>query len=231
MSIRVLGAGHTEVVETMQWLHPGEVLAAEEFATASQPTNSHGDASEILIGQQRRIQELEHQVEVRCRESFQNGHAAGTTAALEQAEKQLEPVMARLVEAVSHLTGLRRKVRAEAEEDAMRLALAVAKRILHREISTDPDALLGLMKAALQRIDARELHRLRMHPLDIAQIEKQLDKLGMPARLEVVADPTLERGAVLFDTTRGQLDASVSTQLVEIERGFLDVVRRGRDAF
>lgn len=230
MSIRILDSGHTGLVEAMQWLHPGTSAEEAEFAPPSHQPSGHGDTADMVIIQQRRIHDLEQQGEARCREAFQQGQAAGAAAAMEQAEKQMEPVMRRLAEAVHYLTGVRRRVRSEAEEDAVRLALAVARKILHREINTDPDALLGLMKAALQRIDSRELHRLRMHPLDIAPIERHLEVLGTPARLEVVADPSLERGAALFETVRGQLDASVTTQLAEIERGFIDVVRRSRDA-
>jgi hypothetical protein len=31
---------------------------------------------------------------------------------------------------------------------------------------------------------------------------------------------------VLFATSRGELDASIETQLLEIERGFTDIIRR-----
>jgi flagellar biosynthesis/type III secretory pathway protein FliH len=42
-----------------------------------------------------------------------------------------------------------------------------------------------------------------------------------------VEDATLAPGSVLIDSSRGVLDASVDTQLAEIERGFADVVRSG----
>ena len=44
----------------------------------------------------------------------------------------------------------------------------------------------------------------------------------MTARFEVVAEPRLERGAAIFETTRGSLDASIETQLDEIQRGLID---------
>ena len=48
---------------------------------------------------------------------------------------------------------------------------------------------------------------------------------GLPAGVEVAADPGLERGGFLIDTSRGALDASIATQLQEIEHGLTDLVR------
>jgi len=42
----------------------------------------------------------------------------------------------------------------------------------------------------------------------------------------VLGDPQLTPGSAVFETSRGELDASVSTQLDEIQRGLTDLVRR-----
>ena len=52
------------------------------------------------------------------------------------------------------------------------------------------------------------------------------DRLNLPAALEIIADPQLTPGSALFETARGELDASVGTQLDEIQRGLTDLVRR-----
>jgi flagellar assembly protein FliH len=123
---------------------------------------------------------------------------------------------------------MRQRLRHEAEEDVVALAIAIARRVLHREITMDPEALLGLAKAALEKIDVRELHRVRMHPQSAPLLQEYLEKIGLPRRVEVFADPGLERGAVILETGRGTLDASVESQLVEIERGFADMVRHAQ---
>ena len=50
--------------------------------------------------------------------------------------------------------------------------------------------------------------------------------MGLPHRIEVIADPGLVPGSVILESDRGWLDTSVDTQLAEIERGFADLVRR-----
>jgi flagellar assembly protein FliH len=106
------------------------------------------------------------------------------------------------------------------------LALAVARRILHRELTVSPDALLGLVKAALEKVDAREVNQVRVSRQDAPLVQGFFEKMGLPRRIEVVADPSLSPGSVILESDRGSLDASVDTQLTEIERGFADVVRR-----
>jgi len=105
------------------------------------------------------------------------------------------------------------------------LALAVARRILHRELTVEPEALLGLVKAALEKMEAREVHQVRVSRQDAAMLRQLFEQMGLPQRIEVVADPSLAPGGVLIEYSRGVLDASVDTQLAEIGRGFADLVR------
>jgi flagellar biosynthesis/type III secretory pathway protein FliH len=46
------------------------------------------------------------------------------------------------------------------------------------------------------------------------------------AKAEIVADNSLLLGDILFETTRGSLDASIDSQLLEIERGLTDLLGR-----
>jgi flagellar assembly protein FliH len=49
------------------------------------------------------------------------------------------------------------------------------------------------------------------------------EQMGLPHRVEVLADANLAPGGVILESSRGLLDASVDTQLAEIERGFADL--------
>jgi len=49
--------------------------------------------------------------------------------------------------------------------------------------------------------------------------------LASARSVQVVADGGRESGDVVFETTRGNLDASIGTQLQEIGRGLADRLR------
>jgi flagellar assembly protein FliH len=159
---------------------------------------------------------------------YQQGVAAAETAAAQRAQARLEPALAAFQGMTAELAGMRRDLRSEAEEAAVALALAVARRVLHREIAADPEAILGLVKAAFQKCDARATQRLRVSPQDAETIREHTACLNLPPALEIVGDGNLTRGSAIFETSRGELDASVDTQLEEIDRGFADLLKRRR---
>jgi len=123
---------------------------------------------------------------------------------------------------IEELAAIKPRLRGEAESDVVRLAVAIARRVLRRELTVDPSAIEGLVKAALEQLDTREITRVRVHPDHEAALRRCLEKVVVDRTIELAADGTLERGAVLFETARGNLDASVETQLREIERGLAD---------
>ncbi|HLH41503.1 MAG TPA: FliH/SctL family protein [Bryobacteraceae bacterium] len=172
--------------------------------------------------------EREKEIEARVAASYKQGFAAGEAAGAQRAGAKLEPAVAAFGSMVNELAGLQRRFRAEAEEATVALAVAIARRVLHRELATDPEAILGLVKAAFQRCDARESHRLRISPLDAEMVRQNREALALPPALEIVSDAGLMRGSAIFETSRGELDASVGTQLAEIERGFADALAKRR---
>jgi flagellar assembly protein FliH len=168
---------------------------------------------------QARVAELERELAQRTEQAFQEGQASGA----QQAAARMEPLMDRLAGTLEELLRLKPRLRREAEQDLVRLSLAIARRILRRELTVDPEAVSGIVKAALDRLDAREVTRIRIRPSERAALERRLAGAGLPESVEIAGDPSLEPGAVILETTRGRFDASVETQLEEIERGFADM--------
>ncbi len=114
----------------------------------------------------------------------------------------------------------------QTEADVVKLSMAVARRILYRELTIDQGAIAGLVKAALEKLQSDVVARARVHPELEAAVRATIEQSGRRASVEVVADASLDRGGVVVETNRGSLDASIETQLREIELGFADRFRR-----
>ena len=170
--------------------------------------------------------EMERQIQARAATAREQGRAEAESGAQQRALDRVTPVLAALQSLIGDLSGQGHRLRIEAERDTVKLAMAIARRILHREITVDPEAVLGLVKAAFAKVEARETHRLRVAPADAALLREQREKLELPPAIEILADASLAPGSAIFETSRGDLDASVDTQLAEIERGLADIVRR-----
>src|SRR5260370_3507829 len=200
-------------IEPMAWRTVGERDAHVTVPETSPERNGAGGWAD-------------EEAEQRREAAYQQGLQDGLAAAQREMFAQLDVMNGRLARTIEELTGLRQRFRHEAEEDLVALALAIARRILYRELTMAPEALLGLVKAALEKIDGRELHSVRVRPEDAAMIHQHFEKMGLPRRGEGIGDPGLERGAGILDSSPGALYASVATQLAETERGFADLVRR-----
>lgn len=160
------------------------------------------------------------------RQAHESGQQEGRAAAERSARSRIDDAEKRLARGVTELAAYRARLRRDAERDVVLLAIEIAQRVLHRQISTDQEALHGLVKAALDRMEARDLLRVRVNRDHAAALERALNEIGAPQRVEVIADAGLEPGGMVFETARGSFDASVSTQLDEIQRGFADIVER-----
>ena len=114
----------------------------------------------------------------------------------------------------------------DAEGDLLKLAISIARRVLHRELTLDPESIEGLIRVALDKLQSRELCRVRVHPDQEQAIRKSLERFSNSQKVELIADPSLQCGDVIFETAHGNLDASIESQLREIERGFADRLRR-----
>ena len=159
------------------------------------------------------------------REAYQRGFSEGSSLGKQQAGAELQPVLERLGKCLAELASMRSRMRRDGEGDLVKLSIAIARRVLHRELTLDPESIGGLIKVALDKLESRELSRVRVHPDQVSTIRGLLDRYSS-AKAEVVADTTLNKGDVLFETTHGALDASVDSQLREIERGLTDRLRK-----
>jgi len=201
-----------------RWICPGAGTAATPEIDQPPDVDLTGEPHDTAA---HRLAEFEQLAETRCRQARQAGFREGETAGRTQAQAQLEPVLEKLAAAIAEISALRPRLMREAEADLVELSIGIARRILRREISVDPDALEGLVQAALQKLPSQEIGRLRTHPALENGIRQALAKAGRGS-LPVVADQTLPPGAIYLETARGKLDASLETQLAEIGRGLAD---------
>ncbi len=141
------------------------------------------------------------------REAYHQGLEEGRR----QAAAQWDAAQQRLARSLEEIAGCKPRLRLEAEREVVELALAIARRILRRELHIDPEAVLGLVKAAMEKANQREVTEIRVHPAHAEVVRAHLTRIGAPEALELVPDPTLEPGAVVLETARGLIDASIET--------------------
>jgi flagellar assembly protein FliH len=184
--------------------------------------------AEEIAGLKLEIERIRQESERRIREGIESGRAEGNSAARQALSERLETELARAARVLEQVTQSGAKLRRQAEEDLVRLAVAIARRVLRRELTVDSEAMLGLVKAAFARIDQREVFQARTDPASEPAVQRIIQSAEVGRRVKLVADPALPPGSLILETSRGQLDASIETQLDEIQRGFIDLVQDSR---
>jgi flagellar assembly protein FliH len=117
------------------------------------------------------------------------------------------------------------------EREVVRLALAVAARILRREAQMDPLLLTGAVRVALGQLSGSTEVRLRVPQDDVALWSDAMALLpNLALKPTVVAAEGMRLGDCVIETSIGSVDLGIRSQLGEIERGFFDRATVGRAA-
>ncbi len=231
MATRILRSGPPGALEPYRWPQIGRpVQEVEQELLRAAHAPAPPEAASDLRQDSRLEEELEaaearHRAELESarQEAFQKGLEEGRR----QAASHYDAALGRLARALEEIAGLKPRLRAEVEREAVDLALAIARRVLRRELHVDPEAVVGLAKAAFEKAALREVTAVRLHPAHAAAVRSHLGRIGAPQAIDILEDPSLEPGAVIVETVRGSIDASISSQLEEIERGLADALAGG----
>ncbi len=241
MSSRVLTTEGKQEVRPIHWaMALGVAVNAspqDEAAQAGEdsPTRPEPEIDAALQRIQvleRRIQELEQDLprkyESGRAEGYKLGREQGIAEGSAEASQHWNPLLERLSQTIADLGTFRARFRRESEPELLKLSMAVAKKILRREVSVDPFALLGVLKAALESINQAELLQVRLHPTDSETLKARIEEMELPASVAVLGDPAIARGEIRVETKRGTVEAGIQAQLAEIENGFADRTAPGR---
>jgi flagellar assembly protein FliH len=158
-------------------------------------------------------------------QAWAKGHEAGKAEALAAYEQQSAKLREEIGRAVHEFAAERDGYFQRVEEQVVRLTLAIARKILHREAQVDPLLLTGVLRVALEKISSNTNIRLRAHPSGIRVWREYFaqahENFPVP---ELIEDPEIQPGRCILETELGATEIGLETQLKEIEQGFLDLL-------
>lgn len=139
------------------------------------------------------------------------------------AELRIEDERARIARVCDAFREERARYFSDVEAEVVKLALAIAARVLHREAKLDPLLLTAAVRVALEKV--AEQSDVVLHvPAENAPAWREA--LGEPLGVQLVGDDALQVGECRLETRVGRVDLGVSAQLAEIERGFFDLLQK-----
>jgi flagellar assembly protein FliH len=111
------------------------------------------------------------------------------------------------------------------EAEVVKLALAIAARVLHREVKLDPLLLCAAVRVALEKLEDSSTMQLRV-PFDDVEKWRHVIRSETEPRVRLIGDERLGPGQCVLETNVGRVELGVSAQLEEIEKGFFDLLQQ-----
>jgi len=142
-----------------------------------------------------------------------------------QLESRLDAERERVERVCSEFAMDRQRYFAAAEAQVVKLAIAIARRVLVREVEADVMHLTATVRAALARVHDGSASVLRVRSGEQSRWEA-LFANSRDGSVSVVGDEHLAAGECVLETDVGRVELGVQVQLAEIERGFGDLLRR-----
>ncbi len=152
------------------------------------------------------------------------GHELGEQAGLESAMQKLESLLTGGHKLLCELGDLHRQTCRDVEADLVQLALAVARKIVGRDVSLGPDVVTRIIRQALTRVEHAGRITIKLNPADLellADIKPQLLS-GLPeaGRAAFEPDEGIARGGCLIETDGCEVDARIERQFQVVEEAF-----------
>jgi len=163
------------------------------------------------------------------REAYARGYADGQHVGEVAAAQRIEEMASQVATAISELAAVRGALMRRSERDLVRLAVAMAERVLRRAVDVDRELLAVMARVAIDRLGESAAATIHLNPIDHDLIvSRHTPDLGKS--VELVADPAVARGGCLVRSTYGTIDTGIDSQVRELSRALLgDAVEDDRE--
>lgn len=112
--------------------------------------------------------------------------------------------------------------------DILEISIDIAKKIIKKEVEMDPQVLIDTILDVLKTVSKSEPKiNIKVQPQAVSFVKDTLPTVtyqyGIDAKINVIADPSIEAGGCIFQTNNGIVDASVDTQLEIIKKALTGI--------
>ena len=174
---------------------------------------SGGPETTVIGGSQEHVMDVEKQ-------AFEQGYAEGERIGKQMGEKMVETIVKRYDTSILNLAEAHKALMESVEEQTVRLALEISRKVVQRELTMDTDLVTALASVSLKRVSSHQSITLRVSRQDFGRVRVGVANVN-PA-VTVKDDATLERGDFVIDTAQTHLDGRVGSQVDAISRALFD---------
>lgn len=154
------------------------------------------------------------QIEAIEKQAHEEGFADGRLQGIAAGEQQVRETVEHLEQILQALAQPMAAIDDEVEQEIVALAMAMTRQLLRRELKTDPDVILGVVREAFKVLPSatRDIV-LKLHPEDAQRVSASLQNSTQEHSWRIEEDPQLSRGGCRVESPSTRVDASVESRL------------------
>lgn len=156
-------------------------------------------------------------------QAFLEGFTEGEKAGIALEKKRTDSVLNNFNQALVELEKIKKEVYAKAEQETVKLALAVARKVVCHEVNTNKEVILSIVKEALKKVVDAEKIRIRINRSDLEFLKKKETHFSTFDERRTITfeeDESIHTGGCVIETNFGEIDARVEKQLQVVEEVF-----------
>lgn len=161
------------------------------------------------------------------------GYEEGYNAGLASAAQTVDELVQKLESNIAAVSADRKAAVESIEPEMLKLCIEIVEKIIRHEVKTNPRVVMRTIKSCLRRIkDTNDVH-IRVNPKEVAEVRAMRDELkavseGVPG-VNIIDDRRVSAGGCVIESTDGDFDARIETQIDQIRKKLEDTYEDSRD--
>jgi flagellar assembly protein FliH len=163
----------------------------------------------------------------------QEAHDGGFRAGVEQAAAIADQLIQRLESDIQAVAEDRATMLDAVEPQVLKLCLEIVEKVIRHEAKTDPRIVMRVLRSCLRCIKDSDHVCVRVSPEEVEAVRARRDELSGLAEgageIRIVDDRRVAPGGCVVESSAGDFDAKIESQLSKIDEKMRETLENDRD--
>jgi len=206
-----------------------EVIREAEDMVKEILENARAEAQQVIASAEEeadRIKNLARQeAELIKKHSWEEGYREGQEKAFQEIEDLRSKTLLECHQMVEEARKTKESIIRSAEEDIVSLALAIARKIIDKEVRENSDIIINLIRSTLAMVGNAGNSKILVNSHDFETVAENRFSLASPGQaiehLEVQLDNRITPGGFIIESDVGIVDAQLETRISKVAEALM----------
>ncbi|MDR2518870.1 MAG: flagellar assembly protein FliH [Spirochaetaceae bacterium] len=194
--------------------------------------DAQAEAERIIAGAKQKAAEIvaasQADIEAQRKKAEEQGEAAGREAGFQQGKIEVDRLIERTQTVLERAQDKRAEILVETEQRIIDLVILIARKVIKTISENQRDVIAANVQEALRKVKGRGDVIIRVHTADLqlatGHIKNFIQTLERSSNIQVQEDSSVDKGGCIIETDFGEIDARISSQLMELETKIMEIV-------